>query len=329
MAELGISLPLDGLELHEHRDAVDRLYDAGYTGLWTGEVNGLDGLTPLALFAGWRPECSISCAVVSAYTRGPALLAMSAATLGEVALGGARFGIGAGSDVIVNRWNGIPFDRPLQRVTDVLRFVREALTEGGVSTSYETIPSEGFKLARVPSKPPKLIVAALGPAMQRLAAAEADGVVLNFLSADDVKTVRDAAGQVDRTAPGDLEVSARVFVVPGEDAAAPLAARRHIAGYLTVPVYAGFQRWLGRTEALQAMWDAWEAGDRKAATAAIPEDVVDDLVLTGSPERCAEGVRRYLDTGLDAVTIALFPPPGSNSSAEEHVSFLCRLGQLL
>src|SRR5439155_9303230 len=193
MTELGITVPFEGLELHEHRPAIDQLADAGFHGFWTGEVNSVDGLTPLSLFAGWRSDISISCAVVSAYTRGPALLAMSAAALGEIAPGRARFGIGAGSNVIVGNWNGIPFEDPYTRVAESLRFVRRALTGERVSLETRTFTSEGFRLGRVPAVPPKLVVAALGPRMQRLAAAEADGVVLNFLSAADVETVRSAA----------------------------------------------------------------------------------------------------------------------------------------
>ena len=58
-----------------------------------------------------------------------------------------------------------------------------------------------------------------------------------------------------------------------------------ITAYLNVEAYAEFHRWLGRGPALQPMWDAWAAGDRKAALAAIPDEVVDDLVVHGSLER--------------------------------------------
>lgn len=326
--ELGISLPFDGLPLHEHREAIASLEAAGYSGLWTGEVNGADGLAPLAAFAAWQPAMSVSCAVVSAFTRGPALQAMSAATLADIAPGRARYGIGAGSDVIVERWNGVPFDSPYSRVDDLLRFLREVLTNGQADTVPTTFQSEGFKLTRLPEQPPKLVVAALGPKMQRLAAAEADGVVLNFLSAADIEIIKAEAGKTDRRVPGPFEVSARVFLVPGENERSETTARRHIAGYLTVPVYAAFQEWLGRSAALEDLWRLWADGDRKGATAAIPDDVVDSLVITGDPERCAAGIQRYIDAGLDAVTVLLLPPQGG-MDATEQVEFLCRVGDVL
>jgi alkanesulfonate monooxygenase SsuD/methylene tetrahydromethanopterin reductase-like flavin-dependent oxidoreductase (luciferase family) len=55
------------------------------------------------------------------------------------------------------------------------------------------------------------------------------------------------------------------------------------------------------------MWDAWKAGDRKAAIAAIPDEVVDELVVHGSPEACREHVERYLDNGVTTSAVAIMP----------------------
>ena len=79
-----------------------------------------------------------------------------------------------------------------------------------------------------------------------------------------------------------------------------------IAAYLNVPVYAEFHRWLGRTEVLQGMWDAWEAGDRKAAALeAIPDEVVDELFVHGSPEQCRARIQQYFDNGVTTSSLAI------------------------
>jgi alkanesulfonate monooxygenase SsuD/methylene tetrahydromethanopterin reductase-like flavin-dependent oxidoreductase (luciferase family) len=191
------------------------------------------------------------------------------------------------------------------------------------------VHGQGFRLARPPQIAPRIVLAALGPRMQALAAAEADGVVLNFVSPEDVGTIRSRSAGVPREAAAPLEISARVFIVPGEGPAADTAARRHIAGYLTVPVYAQFQTWLGRGDALAEMQQAWSEGDRKKATAVLPEQVVRDLVIYGSPSECAKGVRRYLDAGLDAITLYLLPSPGSELTGEQRVGFLAELAGTL
>jgi hypothetical protein len=80
-----------------------------------------------------------------------------------------------------------------------------------------------------------------------------------------------------------------------------------ITSYLNVNAYAEFHRWLGRGPALQPMWDAWSAGDRKAALAAIPDEVVDDLVVHGSLAECRAHIRRYMDNGITIPALAVIP----------------------
>jgi alkanesulfonate monooxygenase SsuD/methylene tetrahydromethanopterin reductase-like flavin-dependent oxidoreductase (luciferase family) len=93
--------------------------------------------------------------------------------------------------------------------------------------------------------------------------------------------------------------------------------RRLIAAYLTVPAYAAFHAWLGRGEAMRPMLDAWAAGDRKAALAAIGDELVDDLLVHGAPEACRERVAQYQAAGLDTPVIAIVPPPGANGEDVE------------
>jgi alkanesulfonate monooxygenase SsuD/methylene tetrahydromethanopterin reductase-like flavin-dependent oxidoreductase (luciferase family) len=140
--------------------------------------------------------------------------------------------------------------------------------------------------------------------MLRLAGREGDGVIINWLSPDDVSTI---AKVVDEAAGGEeREIVARIFVCPSENADVVRAAARYaIAAYLNVPVYAEFHRWLGRTEQLQPMWDAWGAGDRKAALAAIPDEVVDDLFVHGSAEYCRQRIQQYFDNGVTTSSLAL------------------------
>jgi probable F420-dependent oxidoreductase len=328
MGQVGVTLPFDGLPLHQHREAVQRLAEAGVGEVSTGESNGLDALTPLVLASAWVPELTLSALVVSAFTRGPSIMASTAAALAEAAPGRARFGIGAGSDRIVQGWNGIPFTKPYSRVAHTLRVLRAALSGRRASAAGESATAlgiEDFKLARPPATPPALVLAALGPRMQRLAAAEADGVALNFLAASDVATVRAAAEGVERTLPRPLSVQARVFVVPAGGDAAELAARRMLAAYLTVPVYAEFQSWLGRGEQLAETRAAWDGGDRAKAVEVLPDEVVRDLILIGSPTECAAGVRAYLDAGVEIATLALLPPYGTTFSPADQVDFLCEL----
>lgn len=297
----GITVPFDDIPLAEHAPWFRRLADLGYTDVWTGEANAADGFTPLAVAALAAPELQLGTAVVPVYTRGPGLLAMQAATMAELAPGRFALGVGSSSDVIVERWNAIPFDEPYKRVRDTVRFLRAALTGEKVDAEYETFTVRGFRLGRRIEQVPPVYVAALRPGMLRLAGREADGAIINWLSADDVRQV------VAEVGPG-KEVVARIFVCPTEDAErARFVGRMGIAAYLNVAVYAAFHEWLGRGPLLKGMWDAWKAGDRKAALAAIPDEVVDALVIHGPPEQCREHVQRYVAHGVTVPVLAILP----------------------
>ena len=82
-----------------------------------------------------------------------------------------------------------------------------------------------------------------------------------------------------------------------------------IASYLTVPAYAAFHEWLGRGKVLTDMFERWAAGDRAGAAAAVPDDVVDALVLHGTPESCREQVRAYAEAGVRTPVLAVLPTP--------------------
>jgi probable F420-dependent oxidoreductase len=308
----GLTVPLAGVGLDAHATLLPALAGAGYTDLWSSEVGGTDAFTPLALASTWAPGLRLGTAVAPVYTRGPALLAMTAAALAEAAPGRFVLGIGASSPVLVEEWNGLAYADPYGRTRDVLRFLRRALAGETVDERYPTFAVRRFRLERPPPVPPPVFLAALRPRMLRLAAAEADGVLLNWLAASDVARARaELAGCRDG-----FEVAARIFVCPTGDAAyARELGRRMIAGYLTVPAYAAFHRWLGRGEALGPMWKAWAAGDRRAATAAVPDEVVDALVLHGPPDACRASVRRYVDAGVHTPILAVLPPPDGDLAA--------------
>src|SRR5205814_1755981 len=211
-----LSVPVDGFSLAEHGELAREAERLGYTDAWSLEVDGVDCFAPLAVIAS-ATRLRVGTAIANVYTRGPATLASSAAGLADIAPGRFCLGIGAGSQPIVEAWNGGAFTRPAA-----------------------------------------------------------------------------------------IEITARLLV--NVDPAGPetdVAVRRHVTAYLNVPVYKAFHEWLGRSAALAPMWTAWAAGDRKGAVAAVPEQVLRDLIVRGSMEEITRHVRRYLDAGIDTAFLAL------------------------
>lgn len=301
---IGVTIPFDGIPLGEQRGIVEELAALGYTDLWTAEAGGSDGFTPLVLASQWAPTLRLGCAIFPAFTRGPALMAMSVASLCQAAPGRVVVGLGTSSNVIVEQWNGIPFVKPYQRTRDMALFLRRALTGEKIQHDYETFSVKNFRLGLTVPEPPKILIAALRRGMLELAGRVGDGAILNWLSAEDVKRV---VPHVKRGG-ADREIVARLFVCPNPDTEKVRAmARFAVNAYLNVPVYRAFHEWLGREGLLHEMWERWGAGDRKGAAAAIPDRVVDDLVIHGTPEQCREHIARYVAAGVDTPVLALLP----------------------
>jgi probable F420-dependent oxidoreductase len=278
--------------------------------VWSAEVDATDAFTPLTLAAAWVPSLRLGTAIVSPFTRGPAILAQSAASLADAASSGTAIGIGASSNIIVEGWNGTPFTSPYSRVRDTVRFLKAAFTGEKVVERYDTFSVDGFRLRLQPEQRPAILVAALRERMLKLAGAEADGAILTWLSAEDVaKVVPIVQNASEDGAP--KEIVARIFVCPSTDADQVRAAgRSFVCSYLNVPVYAGYHEWLGHGDQLRPMWDAWKAGDRKAARAAVPDHVVDSLIMHGTAEECRAKVAAYVTNGVTTTAIMVVPVAG-------------------
>ncbi|MCO5315728.1 MAG: LLM class flavin-dependent oxidoreductase [Solirubrobacterales bacterium] len=298
----GLTLPLPGVPLADHRQSVQLAEAEGYTDLWTGETGGPDGFTPLALSAAWTENVRLGTGIVGVFQRGPALLTQQAAALTDASGGRFVLGIGASSDRMVEGWNRIPFEKPLSRVEETLDFLRVGLAGERTDT--------GFKLETTPSHPTPIVLAALRGRMLRLAVEKADGAFTNFLPLAGLPRVVDGIAG----APEGFELLCRFFCIPGEREQVEPLARFMFSSYVTVPVYANFFRWLGYGEEIADMVEAWEARDRPAAAAAAPWDLIEDTFLVGSPEAIRDRLDAYVDGGITLPVITPITGPESIAS---------------
>ena len=304
MVRQGLTIPFAGVSLPDHEPLLRRADALGYHDLWSGEATGYDGFTPLALAAAWTERARLGTGVVNPYTRGPALLAQSAAALADASAGRFVLGIGSSSDRIVERWNGIPFEKPLTHVREAVAGLRPVFAgERGAG---------GFKLEAPPPEPIPIYVAALRGRMLRLAGEVGDGAWVNFLplsAAEQVVGEVRAGEQAAGREPGSVDIVCRFFNVPAPFEEGLPFVRFMFAAYATVPVYAEYFRWLGFADQIDPMVEAWEGGDRKRAVELVPEDLARDVFVFGGPDEQRERLAAYAAKGITTLCLTPIAPP--------------------
>jgi probable F420-dependent oxidoreductase len=304
----GLTLPFPGISLADHLPLFRQAEAAGYDDLWTGETAGPDGFTPLALAAAVTDRIRLGTGVVNPYTRGPALLAQTAAALQDASRGRFVLGIGASSNVIVERWNDVPFTKPLSTVRDAVDELRPLLTPSDP-------PGRGrgkFKLETQPETAVPIIIAALRDKMLRMAAAHGDGAFTNFLPIGGLPHVAEQvrAGEAEAgKAAGSVELACRFFCIPQPVEEALPFARFMFAAYGTVPVYAEFFRSLGWAEQLDPMVEAWQAGDRKLALERSPDELIKEIFVFGSPDEQRARLEEFVDGGITTLILTTLTGP--------------------
>jgi probable F420-dependent oxidoreductase len=285
----GLTVPLAGVPLADHAHLFRRAERAGYDDLWTGETNGSDGFTPLVLAAAHTERVRLGTGIVNPFTRGPAILAQHAAALADASRGRFVLGLGSSSNVIVERWNEVPFQKPLTKVREAVATLRTVL-------AGERGPG-GFELETAPVHEVPIVVAALRGRMLALAAEVADGAFTNFLPLSGLPQVATAFGAPDK------ELVCRFFCVPAPESEGMATARFLFAAYATVPVYSAFFGWLGWGERLEPMIEAWNARDRARALELVPDDLVREIFLFGSPAQMRDRLGAFTQGGVSTLVL--------------------------
>jgi probable F420-dependent oxidoreductase len=229
-------------------------------------------------------------------------MAAGAGSVAQLAPGRFVLGLGVSSDTIVERWGGVPFERPLTRMRETTQLVRAMLTEPKVSFEGRTVRTQGFRLVAQPPAPVPIYLGALMPPMLELAGEIADGIVLNLMPVDAVprmlEHVRIGAERAKRDA-GELEIVCRFQTIVTDDEAGARQMVRHMLGpYFATAVYNRFVAWCGFESESRAIREAWDLKDRAANLAAVSDDMIDRIAIIGTAEACRAKIARFVEAGI-------------------------------
>ena len=274
----------------------------GYEDVWLADAGGVDALTLAAVLLDRTERMRVGIAVSPVYTRTPAVFAASVATLADIAPGRFVLGLGSGSETMINGWHGLQLRKPLAHVRDTVTLLRQMLA--GEKTSFEgqALRSEGYRQPALEVDVP-IFVAALRPRMIELAAAIADGIILNLFPLKSLPRIMEMIhGDLAREGrePGSLEVGTRLQAMVTDDIEVARNLFRRLFGpYFTNPVYNAFLAWAGyETEAAEIL-DAGDVGDWRRIRAALTDELVDEIAVIGTREQCQERLFALAAAGIE------------------------------
>jgi 5,10-methylenetetrahydromethanopterin reductase len=204
---IGVSLPeprgADPMAALRHD--IERAAEDGFASAWMSNIFGVDALTALAVAGSAIPGIELGTAVMPTYPRHPAALAQQALTAAAALQGRLTLGIGVSHKIVIEDMFGYSFARPLEHMREYLSVLRPLLEGDPADVTGATVSAHlGLSIAR-PGRVP-ILLAALGPAMLRLAGEQADGTVLWMTGPAAVRdhiapSIALAAGAAGRPAP--------------------------------------------------------------------------------------------------------------------------------
>jgi alkanesulfonate monooxygenase SsuD/methylene tetrahydromethanopterin reductase-like flavin-dependent oxidoreductase (luciferase family) len=197
-------------------------------------------------------------------------------------------------------WHGARYPAsPLAHMREFLTLLRECLSGDTITFTGDYYQVRKFRLGvQLGDRKPKIILGALGEGMLRLAGAEADGVLLNYLPASHVSW---CVEQVRRG--GSATVYANIHVGVGDRAAAAPQARCDLFSYAVVDAYASSFTRAGYGDAVQAIRAAHRSGDRAGALAAVPDEMVDAIDVVGDEVLVRDTISAYRRAGVDVPVV--------------------------
>lgn len=292
----------------------------GYETVYVTHIAGRESLTVLTAYAMATERIRLGTGVVPIYTRTPATMAQTAATIDDLSGGRLNLGLGVSHRPVVEGWHGQTIDRPVAEMREYVAIVRAILRGEEPPAGEKWLTA--FHLTGLGPRPDlPIYIAALSPGMLRLAGEVADGVVLwlcnpNYIRdvvVPEVTTGRERAGQ-------GLEGFDIVPAVPaaltGDPAAAHGAMRRDLLPYFGLPFYRAMLERSGFAEDVAA-YDA-AGGDAEAMQGAISAEFLEVLTAVGDGDEVRRGVARYQEAGATSPCVG--PIPRTDFEATLHAA---------
>jgi F420-dependent oxidoreductase-like protein len=325
---LGLNVGYAGTTIDPRLDLVLEADRLGYESVWVAEAYGSDAVSVLAWYGALTSSIRLGSGIMQMPARTPAMTAMTAVTLSELSGGRFTLGLGMSGPQVVEGWHGRPYGKPLGVTREYLDIVRRVIAREGrlrYEGEFHRIPYDGpgssgfaktLRLTVHPTHEIPIYLAAIGPKNVALAAEIADGWLPFWYSPYRGAEVFGPSLAQGFSAAGDPAKADRFAVVPSVPAAvtedldqARWAVRPALALYVGGMGARGKNFYFdlicryGYEEAAHAVQEAYLAGKREEAMAALPDALVDEVALLGTREQLADKLAVWDESGVTTLAV--------------------------
>lgn len=286
----GDMTPADQLALVQHAESL------GYDSVWLGEAWGWELFTRLTWIACHTTTIKLGAGIANVFSRTPALLAQTVATLDRISGGRVLLGLGTSGQAVVERWHGVPFEKSATRLREYTEIIRLGLSGERVNYEGEVFRLNGFRLGMTPlRKIVPVYFASITPAGVRATGEVADGWLPIWMGpeylAQTLEQMRPARA---------LDVAAELHAGVSADPAVRDLARAHLARYIGgMGVY--YRRLVaaqGFAKEADAITAAYARHEREEAARLVTVEMLDALTLAGDRDWCRSRLAGYRKAGV-------------------------------
>jgi F420-dependent oxidoreductase-like protein len=285
--------------------------ELGFDSVFTTHIAGRDSLSLLMAYASVTERVRLGTGVVPIFSRTPASMAQTAATIDEFAGGRMVLGIGVSHKVTVENWYGARIEKPVTQMREYATILR-AIFRGEAPPEGEFF-STHFQFMGYAARPDlPIYIAALSPNMLRLAGEIGDGVMLWLCSPDYIRdvvvpSVREGRERAGKSLDGFEIVPAITVALTDDVEAAHATMRQELVPYSSLPFYRAMLKRSGFGDDLAAFDEGMQAGDVERAKAGLSDRLLESLAGLGSADEVRGAVERYRDAGATWPSIGGLP----------------------
>src|SRR5438874_7734376 len=311
---LGLNLGYWGADAAQVVEMARHAESLGFHSVWTAEAYGSDAVVPLTWVGAQTSKIGLGTAILQMPARTPAMTAMTAVTLDLLSGGRALLGLGLSGPQVAEGWHGQPYGKPLAKTREYVDIVRAIIRRDGPVEHHGPhydIPYQGpgatglgkpLKLIVHPKREIPIYLAAIGPKNVALAAEIADGWLPVWFSPTRFDVYAEAFEGRDLTS---FDIAPTVSVVLGDDAG---VCRQMVKPMLALYIggmgargrnfYNDLACRYGYEAAAKKIQDLYLDGKKQEATAAVPNELADEVSLVGPPGRIRDRLGAWREAGV-------------------------------